>query len=117
MPFSRVIAVTLVIVAAACKSSSTSPSGPGPSQVFMQNSAFTPATRTVAAGTTVTFVNQDGLAHTVTYGSGPGSSFDSGSIAGGGSFAHAFTAAGTYQYYCTIHGTPTAGMRGTIVVQ
>jgi plastocyanin len=28
-----------------------------------------------------------------------------------------FPGAGTYNYYCTIHGTPTSGMRGRIVVR
>jgi plastocyanin len=28
-----------------------------------------------------------------------------------------FAAAGTYNYYCTIHGSPTSGMRGRIVVR
>jgi plastocyanin len=28
-----------------------------------------------------------------------------------------FPAAGTYNYYCTIHGSPTSGMRGRIVVK
>jgi plastocyanin len=112
MKLTRLIVVAAVFVVAACKSS-TSSSGPGANQVFMQNTAFNPTTRTVAVGTTVTWMNQDGFAHTVTYSSGPGSSFDSGSVPAGGSFQHAFAAAGTVQYHCTIH----AGMNGTIVVQ
>ena len=116
MHLSRVLVVAALGVAAAC-SSSTSGSGPGPNQVFMQGSAFNPATRTVAVGTTVTWMNQDGFAHTVTYSSGAGAAFDAGSVPGGGSYQHTFTVAGTVQYYCTIHGTPTTGMRGTIVVQ
>lgn len=28
-----------------------------------------------------------------------------------------FTEPGTYTYYCSIHGTPTAGMTGTITVE
>jgi len=31
-------------------------------------------------------------------------------------FTNTFTAAGTYFYYCTIHGTPTTGMKGAVVV-
>ena len=118
MSFSRGLAAVALVVAAAC-SSSTSGSGgqPGPNQVFMQNSAFNPATRTVAAGTTVTWVNQDGITHTVTYSSGVGSPFDSGSIAGGSSYSLTFNSPGTVQYYCKIHGSPGAGMHGTIVIQ
>jgi plastocyanin len=60
-------------------------------------------------------MNKDGVAHTVTYSSGVGSAFN-GSVNGGGSFQVTFNTAGTVQYYCTLHGTPTSGMRGTIVV-
>ena len=28
-----------------------------------------------------------------------------------------FAAAGSYAFHCTIHGTATSGMRGTVVVQ
>ena len=33
-----------------------------------------------------------------------------------GKFTNTFSAAGVYFYYCTIHGTPTTGMRGEILV-
>jgi len=118
----RGIIIAALGVVAAC-SGSTNPYGggsgggqPGPNQVFMQNQAFNPATRTVSAGTTVQWVNQDGFAHTVIYSSGPGSAFNSGNINGGGTFTVTFNTAGTVQYYCQIHGSPGAGMHGTIVV-
>ncbi len=119
MRVTGLMAVGALALAAACGSSTTYGSSggggnPGPNQVFMQSSTFNPTTRTVAVGTTVTWVNQDGYAHTVTSDTG---TVLSGSVAGGASYAHAFTVAGTYAYYCTIHGTPTSGMRGTIVVQ
>ena len=85
--------------------------------LVMSGTAFSPAVDTVAAGSTVTWTNQDGFAHTVTYGSGPDATYDSGNISYGGAYTHTFTTAGTYGYYCKIHGTPTSGMRGTIVVQ
>ena len=31
-------------------------------------------------------------------------------------YSHVFDQPGTYAYFCTIHGTATAGMIGTIVV-
>jgi plastocyanin len=125
MRFARLIGVAAVGLAAACGGgySTSSPymggSGggtPPPSTVYLQGSAFNPATDTVASGTTLTWTNQDGFAHTVTYSSGPDSAF-SGSLAAGASYQHTFTTPGTYQYYCTIHGTPTGGMRGTVVVR
>ncbi len=34
----------------------------------------------------------------------------------GTTFTNTFTSAGNYFYYCTVHGTPTSGMRGEVVV-
>jgi len=99
-------------------SSSTSPSTSGhTTSLVMSGSAFSPAIDTVAVGANVTWTNQDGMAHTVNSAPGAPSAFASGSVAGGGTYSHVFATAGTYQYYCMIHGTPTSGMRGTIVVQ
>ena len=72
--------------------------------------AFSPGTFTVKVGTTVTWYNADASTHTVT--STTAGTFDSGLLATGGTYSHAFTAAGTYDYYCTIH----PNMKGTIVV-
>jgi len=118
MRLTHSLVVASMALALGC-SSSTSAGGsatPGPNQVFMQNLAFNPVTRTVAVGTTVTWVNQDGVGHTVTYDSGPGSSFNSGTLGGQGTFAVTFGTAGTVQYHCSIHGSPGSGMHGTIVV-
>jgi len=71
---------------------------------------YTPQSFTVKAGGSVTWVNRDASTHTVTDTNG---AFDSGNIASGGNYEFAFTKAGTYQYYCTIH----PWMKGTIVVQ
>jgi len=74
--------------------------GPGKNEVFIQNMAFDPGTITITTNSTVTWTNKDAIAHTVTSDNG---AFDSGSIAGGGSFSHTFTVAGTYSYHCSIH--------------
>ncbi len=122
MRLSRLLVVVIVGSAVGCNSSTsyggTNSGGgnPGPNQVFMQNIAFNPVTRTVSAGTTVTWVNQDGVTHTVTYDSGPGSAFDA-TVMGGSSTSVTFNTAGTVQYHCRIHGAPGSGMHGTIVVQ
>jgi plastocyanin len=45
--------------------------------------------------------------------------FDSNNVPAGASFVHTFATAGTYQYYCKIHGldgAPPTGMHGTITV-
>lgn len=111
-------ALVLGLGGVAC-SDSNSPAGgnPGPNQVFMQGTAFNPTTRTVASGTLVTWVNQDGLLHTLTSSSVPATAatFNS-NVASGASVPITFTVVGTYQYYCTIHGTPTTGMHATLIV-
>ena len=38
-------------------------------------------------------------------------------FAPGQEYAHVFNAPGEYPYYCSLHGTPTAGMTGVIVVE
>jgi plastocyanin len=93
-------------------SGSTGPGqGPGPNDVVIQGFAFDPTPRTIAAGTTVTWVNHDDVNHTSTGGSGQ-ETWNSGALAKNGSFSHTFNVQGTYQYTCTIH----PGMHGTIVV-
>lgn len=81
-----------------------------PNTVSIVNMAFTPATITVTAGTTVTWNNNDNITHTVT---ADDDSFDSGNIGTGSSFTRTFSIAGTYPYHCTIHPS----MKATIVVR
>jgi plastocyanin len=83
--------------------------GPGLNEVFIQGMAFNPATITVAPGTTITWTNKDGVAHTVTSNTGL---FESGSFSANGTYSHLFGTPGTYLYHCTIHPS----MTGTIVV-
>lgn len=118
--------VTIVLVAgvAGCGgssgySSSTGPGGAGSHtlSLSMSGSAFSPTLDSITAGSTVTWTNDDAFAHTVTSVPTSPDSYNSGSVAASGTFSHLFATAGTYVYYCTFHGTPTSGMRGTIVVQ
>jgi len=77
--------------------------------------AFSPATLTIKAGTTVIWKNTTAASHTVT--SDDGKSFDSGMTnpiaAQSGTFSHTFTTAGTFAYHCAIHPF----MKATIIVQ
>jgi plastocyanin len=77
--------------------------------VSIANYAFSPASLSVASGTTVTWTNNDAVPHTATAKDG---SFDSGNLPPGATFSHTFTAAGSIDYDCQYH----AGMKGTIVV-
>ena len=82
------------------------------------NFAYNPADITVPVGTTVTWINQDDVGHTVTEGD-PNSPkptnlrvFDSSGealtgrvalIGPGQSWSYTFTTPGTYEYYCIVH--------------
>jgi plastocyanin len=87
--------------------------------VVMQNIAFSPATITIHVGQTVTWRNDDLAQHTTTSGSCSGNAcspmpgWDSGVLNRGQSFSHTFNTAGTFSYYCRIHG---AMMQGSVVV-
>lgn len=80
---------------------------PGHAQVVLivDNSngsfGFSPATLTILPGTTVTWKNMSSAPHTVT--SDDGQTFDSGTIAPGGSYTFKFAVAGSYPYHCNIH--------------
>jgi predicted lipoprotein with Yx(FWY)xxD motif/plastocyanin len=71
--------------------------------------AFAPGTLTVRVGTVVTWTNTGSAPHTVT---ADGGGFGSPVLQSGTSFSHAFAAAGTFAYHCSIHSS----MTGTVVV-
>jgi plastocyanin len=112
-----------LLVAAACGKENYG-SGPGtgctPSatQVCLVNTAFSPVLDTITVGSRVVWVNADGFSHTSTSSAVPasGPTWDK-ALASGARDSVTFTVAGTYQYYCKIHGTPGSGMRATIVVK
>lgn len=83
--------------------------------VAMKDYAFVPKDITVAAGTTVTWRNDDSAPHTVT---ADDKAFDSGDMGEGDEFSYTFTKAGVYPYYCIWHGAAGGeGMAGTVTVK
>ena len=94
----------------AAASTAPSPAVKAGTSVAIKDYAFTPATLTIPAGTTVTWTNNDTVPHTATASDG---SFDSGNLNPGQSFSFTFATPGSYPYVCQYH----AGMKGTIVVQ
>jgi plastocyanin len=87
---------------------------------------YTPATLTIAVGDTVKFTNRGGLhnvkANDNSFRCAHGCDGDGHGGNGAASsdiwFAlRTFDTVGTIGYYCETHGTPTTGMRGTIIVQ
>ena len=71
-----------------------------PVTVNIQDDAFDPATTSIAPGTTVTWVNNDDEAHTVTADEGL---FDSGRLDPGDSYSVWFDGSGTVAYHCEPH--------------
>lgn len=78
--------------------------------VTISDFAFSPASITVKKGTTVTWTNQDSVAHTVT--SDSGNMLDSPLFSEGETFSFTFNQTGTFTYHCTPHPQ----MKGTVVV-
>jgi plastocyanin len=88
--------------------------------VSIGDNFYDPATVTISAGDSVVWTNNGQAPHTVTADDG---SFDSspdcpGNIdecmQSGDTYSHTFGSAGTFTYYCKVHGQ---GMSGTVVVQ
>ena len=87
--------------------------------IAVKNNFFDPASTTVNVNTTVTWTwdsctndgygNEDCVQHNVTFDAGGGSATQ-----GQGSYSRQFTATGTYNYRCTVHGQ---GMSGQVVVR
>ncbi len=79
-------------------------------RIAIDNFSFTPASLTVAAGTTVTWVNRDDVPHTVV---STEKKFKSPVLDTTEQFSYKFTDPGTYEYYCSIHPK----MTGKVIVQ
>lgn len=77
--------------------------------ITIKNNLYTPAIAQAAPGDTVTWINQDSVAHTVTQDDG---AFDSGSIAPGQSYSIKVSLEKTHTYHCDFH----TGMKGTLIV-
>jgi plastocyanin len=73
---------------------------PAPVTVHIAGFSFKPAVLTVPVGTTVTFVNDDTEAHTVT---ATGKTFDSGGLDLHDSWKHTFSKVGSFAYVCQLH--------------
>ena len=82
----------------------------GAAAIKIDNFTFGPANLTVAAGTTVTWTNNDDVPHTVV---SDDKLFKSMALDTDEKFSYTFTKPGTYNYFCSVHPKMTA----KIVVQ
>jgi plastocyanin len=78
-------------------------------EITINEHAFTPATLTVAKGTTVVWTNLDDTPHNV---AANGKQFKSPALDTKDSFRWTFSEAGSFPYYCTLHPF----MKGTVTV-
>ena len=84
--------------------------GTAAATVQVVNNAFNPSAATVAVNGTVLWQwNAGGVEHNVTFADGPASGNQT-----SGTFERTFSAAGAYDYVCTIHAAE--GMTGTVSV-
>jgi amicyanin len=99
------LAAAALAVAAACL-----PARAAETAVKIDNFSFAPERITVKAGTTITWVNEDDIPHTV---ASSAKLFKSKALDTDDKYSFTFTTPGTYQYFCSLH----PHMTGTVVVE
>ena len=104
-----VLALVFVVSAVAGCAPAVSPSPVATTSVDLPKSyRFSPEVITVAAGSTVTWTNNDNFTHNVTFTGEPALM-----MAPGEQATREFAAAGTYPYLCSLHPND---MQGTVIV-
>jgi LPXTG-motif cell wall-anchored protein len=74
--------------------------------VSIGDNFYSPRSVSIEVGDTVTWVNNGQAQHSATASDG---SFDTGVFGPGGSRSHTFNQAGTFDYFCTVHGQAQSG--------
>jgi plastocyanin len=88
-----------------------------PADVTALDNTFNDEAIRVHAGTTVRWTNRGRQDHDIAPAEGHDWGADVGDFAPGAIYEHTFDNPGTYNYYCTIHGTASRGMVGVVVVE
>jgi plastocyanin len=107
-----ILALALLLAGPANLVANAQQTAPASAEVKIDNFSFTPATLTVAVGTTVTWTNRDDIPHTVVSTDDP-KAFKSKVLDTDEKFSYTFTKAGAYPYFCSVHPK----MTGTVVVK
>ena len=103
--------VFTALVSTPCLPEDTNSAGTNPvASVSMDHNTFTPSEITVAPGTTVTWVNNETMPHTVV---APSQGFRSKTLVKDAKFSFTFTTPGDYDYLCSIH----PNMKGKVIVK
>ena len=110
----RVLRLTVLFTALAstpCLAEDANSAGTGPvASVSMDHNTFIPSEITVAPGTTVTWVNNETMPHTVV---NPNQGLRSKFLVKDAKFSFTFTTPGDYDYLCSIHPS----MKGKVIVK
>lgn len=85
-------------------------------QVDVVDNSFRPESIEIAAGTEIEWTNLGRSEHDVLPVAGDDWGTPEGTFEADAVYRHRFTEPGTYDYYCSLHGTTTKGMVGSIVV-
>jgi plastocyanin len=101
----HLLGAALPAAALAAAGVTVSPAHADDAMVKIDNFTFEPAQLTVKTGTTVTWVNEDDIPHTV---AATDRSFKSKALDTDDKFSFTFTKPGTYQYFCSLHPHMTA---------
>ncbi len=86
----------------------TAPATQASNTITISNFTFNPDILAVKVGTTVTWVNQDNIEHTIN-----SDDFSSTNLKNGDKFEFTFSKKGIFDYFCSIH----PAMRGQIIVE
>jgi plastocyanin len=112
MPYRRIRRLATLVFAAALLAGSPSRAATVNVAAGGTGQVYTPQEVHIQAGDTVTWTNAGGF-HNVRADDG---SFGNDPSGAAWTLSHTFAAAGTFGYHCQIHGSPGAGMFGTVVV-
>ena len=103
-PFTRTLvacAAALALAPSGAPAASPAPAGSSlPIVVHIKDFLYDPTPLKIHVNDTVTFINDDNVAHTVT---ADDKSFDSDSLDTSQTWKHTFTKAGTFSYFCVVH--------------
>jgi plastocyanin len=102
--------VLQVLLAAAMAAGHSLSATAAEAEVKIDNFTFAPQQLRVKAGTTVIWINEDDIPHTV---ASTTRQFKSAALDTDQRFSFTFTTPGSYEYFCSLH----AHMTGTIVVE
>ena len=109
-------AVLLIVGCGGAGSPGGTPTASGTVAVDAYDNMFRPAEITIARGTDVVWTNKGRSRHDVDPVDGDAWGVTPDEFGPHATYVHRFTEPGTYEYYCTLHGTETKGMIGSVTV-